>query len=203
MIHYLFFGSLLGLSAGVSPGPLFALVISETIAHRLQGGIRVAIAPLITDAPIVLACYFFLARIADISIFLGLLSIAGAIYLAYLAVHSLKTKIISSGISYSKRRSLQKGILTNFLSPHPYLFWITVGAPTMVKALQVDIFAVFCFLLGFYVFLIGAKITLAILIHKSETLLSGRIFTLLNKITGCALMFFALVLLKEGVKYLW
>jgi threonine/homoserine/homoserine lactone efflux protein len=112
-------------------------------------------------------------------------------------------KIVSNGISNSARRSLQKGILTNFLNPHPYLFWITVGAPTMVKAQQVDIFAVFFFLLGFYVSLIGAKITLAILIYKSESLLSGRIFTLLNKITGCALMFFALVLLKEGVMYLW
>lgn len=45
MIYYLTFGSILGLSAGMSPGPLFALVISETIAHDIRAGIKVALVP--------------------------------------------------------------------------------------------------------------------------------------------------------------
>jgi threonine/homoserine/homoserine lactone efflux protein len=34
-------------------------------------------------------------------------------------------------------KSLTKGILANALSPHPYLFWLSVGAPTMSKAISV------------------------------------------------------------------
>ena len=46
-------GILLGVSAGVSPGPLFALVIAETLHHGTKAGLRVALVPLVTDMPIV------------------------------------------------------------------------------------------------------------------------------------------------------
>ncbi|MBT4876955.1 MAG: LysE family translocator, partial [Desulfobacula sp.] len=46
MIHYLTIGMVLGLSAGLAPGPLLTLVISETLLHDIRAGIKVAMAPL-------------------------------------------------------------------------------------------------------------------------------------------------------------
>ena len=46
----------LGLAAGVSPGPLLALVVSATLERGFGAGLRVASAPLVTDLPIILAC---------------------------------------------------------------------------------------------------------------------------------------------------
>ncbi len=43
----------LGLAAGVSPGPLLTLVVSSTLARGFGAGLRVALAPVLTDAPII------------------------------------------------------------------------------------------------------------------------------------------------------
>ncbi|MFA6111330.1 MAG: hypothetical protein WDA75_21445 [Candidatus Latescibacterota bacterium] len=38
-------GLLLGLSAGVAPGPLTALILSETLRHGRAAGLRLALVP--------------------------------------------------------------------------------------------------------------------------------------------------------------
>jgi threonine/homoserine/homoserine lactone efflux protein len=54
VIDYFGKGTLLGLAAGFSPGPLTVLVIGETLRHRLRSGLQVATAPILTDIPIIL-----------------------------------------------------------------------------------------------------------------------------------------------------
>lgn len=54
MWAYLGLGLSMGLSAGISPGPLLALVITASLRSGLKGGLLVALAPLITDAPIII-----------------------------------------------------------------------------------------------------------------------------------------------------
>ncbi len=54
MWYYLLSGITLGLSAGLSPRPLMALVLSETINFGKKAGILVAFAPVLTDIPIIL-----------------------------------------------------------------------------------------------------------------------------------------------------
>jgi len=61
----------LGLSAGFSPGPLLALVVSQTLQYGTMEGIKVAIAPLLTDCPIILVSLFVLARVANSPAVLG------------------------------------------------------------------------------------------------------------------------------------
>lgn len=50
MLYFLTVGTVLGLSAGFAPGPLLALVISETLRHGIPAGVRVALAPIIVSA---------------------------------------------------------------------------------------------------------------------------------------------------------
>jgi threonine/homoserine/homoserine lactone efflux protein len=61
METYLFMGMVLGLSAGLSPGPLLALVISETIGLGIRAGIRVALAPLISDIPVLIVSFLLVS----------------------------------------------------------------------------------------------------------------------------------------------
>ena len=46
--------------------------------------------------------------------------------------------------------TLQRGILTNLLNPHPYLFWFGVGAPLMAKASAISFAAPVAFISSFY-----------------------------------------------------
>ena len=57
-IAFLTMGAFLGLTAGLSPGPLLTLVITETLKHSRAAGIKIAVAPLITDVPIIIFTYF-------------------------------------------------------------------------------------------------------------------------------------------------
>ncbi|OGT32916.1 MAG: hypothetical protein A2W28_01290 [Gammaproteobacteria bacterium RBG_16_51_14] len=53
MIYFLVTGAVLGISAGLAPGPLLALVVTETLKHGIRTGVRVALVPVCTDLPII------------------------------------------------------------------------------------------------------------------------------------------------------
>ena len=201
-ISYLASGLLFGLVAGISPGPLLALVITETIRHDTKTGMLVALAPVITDLPIVALSIFVLSRIASSNIVLGIISLAGCAFISYLAYESITVKNIESSLKSGGVESLRKGIITNFLSPHPYLFWITVGAPTAVKASRFGLASPIFFIAGFYLLLVGSKIVVALLVGKSKAVLSSRIYVYIVRILGFALIVFAVLFLREGLKLL-
>ncbi len=56
-------GTVFGLSAGFAPGPLLTLVITQTLRHDIREGVKVAMAPLITDLPIILLSLLVLSRL--------------------------------------------------------------------------------------------------------------------------------------------
>ncbi|MFZ0611777.1 MAG: LysE family translocator, partial [Desulfobacterales bacterium] len=68
---YLVTGIILGLSGGLTPGPLLTLVITETLKHGFREGAKVSLAPLLTDLPIVAAAVVLLHCLADIRPLLG------------------------------------------------------------------------------------------------------------------------------------
>jgi threonine/homoserine/homoserine lactone efflux protein len=195
-------GVLLGLTSGLSPGPLLTLVLTQTIRHNRAEGIKVALSPLITDFPIILLTVLILGRLAQFDIFLAIISFIGAIFLAYLGVESLRTKKLNFDVKESKSGSLKKGIIANLLNPSPYLFWATVGTPLMFKAYKTDLLTSILFMISFYVFLIGSKIVVAFLVDRSKQFINQRIYLVLMKSLGIALLIFSLILLYDGIKYL-
>ena len=200
VITFLISGFVFGLSGGVSPGPLLMLLISESLRHGVAAGIKVAVAPLITDLPIVLGTLFLVAQFSDINFVLGGISIGGAVFLTYLGYESLTFKgVVVDGASV-KSHSLRRGIVVNLLNPSPYLFWFSVGAPTIIRASEVGTTAVILFVVAMYVCLVGAKIIIALLIGKSKSVLKNTYYIYLIRGLGMALVVFAILFLKNGVQ---
>ena len=189
-IPFLMSGALLGLAAGVLPGPMLTLVISETLHHGKKEGIMVACVPVITDAPIILVSVFVLAKLSGSDVILGIISILGALFVCYLAYESISLKGIEADSNSVEARSLRKGIITNFLNPHPYVFWMTIGAPLVLKAYKASPFVAVLYLAGFYFFLVGSKIVIALLVDRSKGVLQGRGYIYLIRALGVALLFF-------------
>ncbi len=202
MIEALLTGTLLGLSAGFSPGPLLALVISEGLRHGVWGGIRVALAPLITDLPIVVGSLLVVQRLSGFDNFLGLISIVGAGFVAYLGIDSMRVKGIELSDEKTRPRSLIRGVMTNLLSPHPYLFWFAVGAPVTIAAHDRGLAASSSFIFTFYLLLVGSKVVLAVVASRSRALLKGKGYCLIMRILGVLLCLFALLLLHDGLAFL-
>ena len=154
-------GAMFGLAAGLTPGPLLTLVITHALRHGARAGVKVAVAPLISDVPIVLVAVFVLTRPASSGPLLGGIALLGAGLLAYLACDSLicAPRVIDD--RRSTARSFKQGVLANFLNPHPYLFWLAIGAPTLLRARAVHLWAAVGFLVTLYSCLVGSKMLMA------------------------------------------
>ncbi len=199
MISFITLATVLGLSAGLAPGPLFTLVISETLQHDVKAGIRVAIAPIITDLPIIGATLFLASRLGESQQILGIISLTGGCLLLYMGYQGIKTSAVKLDLKPGRAQSLGKGILVNALSPHPYLFWLSVGAPINTRALEQGVATVIIFLSTFYLLLVGSKVTLAILVAKSKTLLCGKQYLYIMRSLGLVLTALAFTLFYDGM----
>jgi len=201
-LQFLFAGSLLGLTAGISPGPLLTLVMTQTLRYNQREGIKVALSPLVTDLPIILITLVLIAKIAQSDTILGIISLAGGIFVAHLGYESITSKGIAAGQPDAGSKSLRKGIMANFLSPHPYLFWATVGAPYVLKAHGQGLLSVIFFLGSFYFLLVGSKISVALLVARSKKFMGEKTYRIIMWFLGTALFVFSLMFLYEGYQYL-
>jgi threonine/homoserine/homoserine lactone efflux protein len=196
-------GAFFGLSAGISPGPLLTLIITETIKHNRKEGIKIALAPLITDLPIISITYFVFSKLSQFNTVLGIISILGGVFFVFLGYETVKTKVQDLQAQSIKRESLKKGITANILNPHPYVFWFTVGIPTAFKAYEISLLTAFLYFLLFYTMLIGSKVTIAIIVEKSKSFLNNRAFLFTMQILATALFAFAILLFYNGIKTLF
>ncbi|WP_419784950.1 LysE family translocator [Pseudodesulfovibrio sp.] len=201
-MEFLTLGLVIGLSAGLSPGPLLALVISETLRHGAGSGVRVALSPLFTDLPLVLVTLLLLSKLSDHQPLLGIIALVGGAFVLSMGIGSLFPKPITAQMQQAAPKSLRKGILVNLLSPHPYLFWTTVGSTLMHRALNQGKGTLIIFLVAFYVALIGSKIGTALLVGRSRAFLSGPFYKALNRLLGLALCILALLLFRDGLQLL-
>ena len=196
---YLITGMLFGLSGGLTPGPLLTLVISETLRHNIREGIKISFAPLFSDLPIVLISLFLISRLSDTRPVLGVIALLGGFYLLYLGFENITFKGAEIPVKKAQPQSLKKGVIANFVNPNPYIFWMTIGAPMVMKASAHGYLAPAYFIAAMYVFMIGSKITVATLVGKSKRFLSSTFYQYLIRFLGLVLFFFALYFFREGL----
>jgi threonine/homoserine/homoserine lactone efflux protein len=197
----LLLGIVFGLAAGLSPGPLITLVVSETLKNGKKEGIEVAISPLISELPIILFVLVVLSSVAGSNIVMGIVSLLGACFLTYLGFSNLKVNVKESKGSLGKGSSLLRGITTNLLNPNSYMFWLTIGGPRILTSAQVDVSAATLFVVGFYMMLVGSKATVAIVVDKSKTLIESKYYAYVIRALGIVLIVFALIFVKDALEF--
>jgi len=165
----------------------------------MKAGVRVALAPIISDLPIVALTLYLLARLSAFHIILGTISFLGGFVLLYMGYESLVTKGVTLSPQDVKPESFKKGIIVNVLNPHPYLFWVTIGGPATMKAWDQSVFAAMTFIGSFYLLLVGSKILLAVLVGRYRSFLAGRFYIYTMRMLGLILLAFALVLFRDGM----
>ena len=201
-IEFFVIGATLGLVAGITPGPLLTLVITETMKYNRREGMKIALAPVLSDLPIVTLSLLILAKMSSYDNILSAISFLGSGFLIYMAYETIKIKSTQLNIESAETHSFKKGILANILSPHVYLFWILVGAPITLKAFKINIISSILFILGFYIFITGSKMFIAVISEKTKNVFSSKIYISIIKILGIMLVVFAIILIKDGLKFL-
>jgi len=200
-LTYLLPGLALGLSAGISPGPLLTLVMTQTLKHGAGEGVKVSMAPLLTDLPIIIVVLFILDRLTHIEPVLGAISLFGAGYLLYLGYESMRFRGETLSDQAATPHSIRKGIVANFLNPSPYMFWFSIGGPLMLKAFNLSLLAVVLFIVPFYSLLVGAKCAVAIVAGRSRHFLKSRSYVYTVRLLGVVLCLFGLMFVKDALVY--
>ena len=192
-------GTVLGLAAGFSPGPLTFLVVSETLRHGLRAGVKVALAPVLTDLPIIVAAVLLLDRLLTYPAVYGIIALAGGLLLLQLGIGSLRIRAVDLQEPDPQERSLWKGVATNLLNPNPYLFWISVGTPIILDAFQHSWTHSAAFAVVFFFFIVGSKMLLAKMVDGSRAFLRSRTYLWIMRILGLLLIIYALMFLRDGL----
>jgi threonine/homoserine/homoserine lactone efflux protein len=194
-------GIALGLGAGITPGPLLTLVLTSTLQRGFGAGLRVAVAPLITDAPIILLAVAVVSSVSD-GVLRGLGIVGGFVVVAMGGrtiweagrLHGADDERVVAGA-----QDLWRGVLVNALSPHPWIFWLGAGAPLLVTAWRDSAAQGVLFLVGFYVLLVGSKVGVAWAVAQGRRRLSDRWRRRLLVIGGILLVLGGGVLAWEAI----
>jgi threonine/homoserine/homoserine lactone efflux protein len=200
MVTLLSAAAVYGLSAGFLPGPLLALVVSQTLRYGTREGAKAAMAPLITDLPIILVSVLVMRSLSESRTALGFISMAGGLFVIYLACECFRTTRLDMDGSKVGPQSLGRGAVVNALNPHPYLFWLTVGGPSVIRAWAESPLWAVAFVAVFTRCIVGSKVLIAAVVGRSKHVLSGKVYGAVMRVLGLMLLVFAALLFKDGLE---
>ena len=199
---YLLQGIGYGLAAASQPGPFQTYLISQTLTRGWKRTLPAALAPLVSDGPIILICVLVLSQVP--AWLERILYIAGGLFILYLAYGTYNSwKNFDSrlpSVETGTQQSILKAALMNALSPGPYIFWTLVTGPILLKGWRETPVNGIGFLIGFYVTLISSLAAL-ILIFGTAAKLGPKFNRMLLGISAIALTCFGLYQLWLGIFY--
>ena len=174
-MNALVLGLAIGLAAGLSPGPLLVLVVTESLRSGWRAGVLTATAPLLSDVVVVAGVLLLLQRLPSRT--LPLLGVIGGVYIVWSAVATWReasVELSGEETSMPLRAALQRAFVVNILSPHPWVTWATVLGPLTILTWQESQVSGVALVAGFYFTLVGAKAVLAVIAARGRGLLAGR-----------------------------
>ncbi|HEY3367332.1 MAG TPA: LysE family transporter [Symbiobacteriaceae bacterium] len=188
MIYFLANGAVLGLAAGLSPGPLMALIITESLRGGWPAGFRVGLAPLVTDTVLVTVALLVAAPLPGWG--RAVISVVGGGIIIWMGLGTLRAGApVAAEMAGGAGGSLAKGIMTNLLNPQAFLFWLTGGGPILVDAYGAKGWAgPFSFMAPFFVVMIAINLILAFTISRGRQFLQGGLYRWALRGAGAMLM---------------
>ena len=196
---YIFQGMGFGFAAAAQPGPFQTYLISQSLAKGWRKAIPAALAPLISDGPIITLCLFVLSQIpAWLQRFLYIAGGLFILYLAYGMYTAWRSFVADIPVNDSETvQSVWKAALMNILNPSPYIYWSLVTGPILMRGWrEAQVYGV-GFLAGFYVTLITG-LAIIILVFGIARELGPKMNRTLLAVSAIALFFFGLYQLSEG-----
>jgi len=185
-------GIALGIIEGIKPGPLLTMVIRESLSKGLKAGMWTAAAPIFTDGPMIIASLLLAGWMATQPSILFSISLLGALFLTKMGLECFSleapdpdnTDIDASG-------SFKRGVVTNLLNPHVYMFWFLIGGPLMASAAEQEPLAPILYAICFLITIILVKASIAWLFVGGGTWLSPKKYRIAMVICGLAMLGFA------------
>ena len=190
-----------------TPGPLQACYLAQALALGWRRTVIAAIAPLLSDAPIILLVLLVLTQLPAWG--LSLIQIGGGLFVLYLGVSAGrafwqqeqvggKNAAADDLVVMTSWQLLGKAVVLNLLNPSPFIFWSTLLGPILIEAWRISPLHGLAFLLGFYgMFILG--LALIIILFGKTGQISPRVNWGLRGLSVLALLGFGGYQLGLGV----
>lgn len=153
---------LAALSGAIVPGPVFALVLSESAKGNKSAGPLIVLGHFMIEAIIILMIFAGFQQLFESEDFRAIVGYVGGVMLALmglkLILDAMKVKEIrddparGSVVKVGKTSAhnlVFSGFLASCSNPHFFLWWLAIGLPVMMSSISTD------GVLGFFFFLIG------------------------------------------------
>ncbi len=198
-LAYLLSAAAIGFSAGMTPGPLQAILLSYAIEGGWKKALPAAFAPLLADVAVIPVVLLILNRL--LPFFFTILQFGGAAFMLYLAWESFNayrhfTSVAPTAEMASPWSTLGKSVAMNLLGPGPWLFWSLINGPNLIRGWAVSPWWGLGYLASFYgVFVLsniglilifsgmrqmGEKVRRSLLLFSVVTLVGFAIYQLLG-----------------------
>lgn len=204
MLRYLILWITYAFAAAAQPGPFQTYIISQSLSKGWRRTLPAALAPLISDWPIILLVLLVLTRLPGWLV--PVLQFAGGVFLLYLAAGALKTwRDFDTGkilIDQTGQQTVLKAVVVNLLNPNPYLAWSLVLGPLLLKGWQEAPSHGIALLAGFYAVMILCTAGIILLFAAARNL-GPRVNRVMVGISAVALACFGIYELWSGLGAFW
>jgi threonine/homoserine/homoserine lactone efflux protein len=172
MLGYIAQGLGYGFTAAVQPGPFQTYVLAQALNRGWRRALPMALAPLLSDAPIITLMLLVLSQVPDwLQRFLYIASGLFILYLAWGAFKAWRTFDADARLDAAPpQQSLLKAALMNMISPGPYIFWSLVTGPVLLEGWREAPANGIGFLTGFYTAMIASLAVLILLFGLAKHL---------------------------------
>ena len=190
-------GAGIGWAAGLTPGPLHTLILAASLKRGFRAGAMVAFAPPVADIPVVPIALLLVGSLS--SGWVRALALVGGLFILWLGVDTIRAADDESTDAVDAGSDLLKGVITNLLNPHPWLFWLTVGAPILVTAWSDTPARAVAFLAGFYGLMVLTKIGVAWVSSQGRRLEGTAWYRRLLVLSGGLLLVMGVIVLAGAI----
>jgi threonine/homoserine/homoserine lactone efflux protein len=197
---YIFQGIGYGFAATAQPGPFQTYIISQSLTRGWKHTLPAALAPLVSDGPIIALCLFVLSQIPNW--LQRFLYIAGGLFILYLAYGAYQAwKNFDATLPSAEtgtQQSVLKAAMMNILNPSPYIYWSLVTGPILLRGWRETPANGIGFLAGFYITLVLGLAAVIVLFGVARQM-EPRVNRVLLGISAIALFCFGMYQLWLGM----
>ncbi len=195
---YLLQGIGFGFAAASQPGPFQTYLISQSISQGWRRTLPSALAPLLSDGPIIALCLLVLSQV-PVWMEQVLYGVSGVfiLYLAWGALRAWHAPPVPGVLEVEAGLPLGKAVVMNMLSPGPYIFWTLVTGPILVAGWRESPMVGLSFLGGFYLTLVGALAAIVLVFGLAARFGEGIKHAMLG-VSAIALLVFGLYQLSKA-----
>ena len=199
---YLLQGIGFGFAAASQPGPFQTYLISQSISRGWRRTLPSALAPLLSDGPIIALCLLVLSQV-PVWMEQVLYGVSGVfiLYLAWGALRAWRAPPVPEVLEVDAGLPMGKAVVMNVLSPGPYIFWTLVTGPILVAGWRESPTYGLSFIGGFYLMLVGGLATIVLVFGLAARFGEGIKHTMLG-VSAFALLVFGLHQLSKATA-LW